>query len=261
MITLTKRQNPGGMTIIELLLTIIAGSIVILGVYRLLGSSMWSYNLQNQMTDMYQNATYAIGKLNESLAQVGANLPEQYYTVVLVNSGSDVTVRTNKTNAKFVVVNSATFTTKIPVAPDSIGKAFVGADSMVVDTEGWYRSAKIDSVKTGLSVDTVVVHVAIPTLNAGNIVYASSTVHYFVSNGNFCIDSAANVQAENIDSMCITFRDTSYNATTNWNNMAFASLYVRARTASPDPKYKCPGFGDGYHRLALTMDLRLRNRF
>jgi Tfp pilus assembly protein PilW len=246
---------------IELLITIVAGAIVILGVYRLLASSMWSYNLQNQTTDMYQNATYAIGKLNESLAQVGANLPQQYYVVVRVNSSSDLTVRINKANAKFVIVNSGANVTKIPMAPDSVAKAFVGTDSAVIDTEGWYRSAKIDTVKTGLSTDTVVVHVAIPQLHTSNVVYASSTVHYFLSNGNFCIDTSTNVQAENIDSLCITFRDSSFAATTNWNNMAFASIYVRARTASPDPKYKCPGFGDGYHRLALTMDIRLRNRF
>jgi hypothetical protein len=266
----TKRidRDATGITLLELLITIIAGAIVILGVYRLLLSSLWSYNLQNQMTDMYQNATYTIKRLSETMAQAGADLPEQYYTVIYAGSSTvnDILMRANMGGGKFVISKDSTYTTttkiKIQVTPDSVGLAFKGADSVLQDTGGWCRSGKIDSVKTGLSTDTVFTHSSSSwPFHVNNVIYAAATKRYFVSGGNFCIDSASNVQAENIDSLSMTFRDANHVPTTDWSKMVSVTLYVRARTASKDPNYKCPGFGDGYHRLALTMDMRFRNRF
>ena len=245
----------------ELLVTIAAGSIVILGVYRLLISTMWSYNLQNQMTDMYQNATYTIKRMSESLQQAGADLPALYYPVIITANpaSSDIQIRVNKYGGK-VVFPKDTLCDKVLVAPDSVGKAFLGADSLLVDTGGWRVSVPITSVKTGYALDTVVL--ASSTLfGIFNVAFCATSKRYFLSGTNFCVDSAANVQAENIDSLGITFRDSNHVATTDWSNMVSVSLYVRARTASKDPKYKCPGFGDGYHRLALNMDFRLRNKF
>ncbi len=253
--------NARGVTLLELLIAIAAGALVILGVYNLLMSSIWSYNLQNQTTDMYQNATYTIKRLSEDLAQVGADLPEQYYTVIFTASAtsSDVTVRINKKGGMFAIIKDTAYA-KIPLFPDSVGLAFAGADSLLLDTGGWAGSVGIDNVKTGINPDTILIHSNM-TFHATNLIFAASTTRYFLSGTNFCVDSAANVQAENIDSLSMTFRDKNYAPTTNWSQMSSVTLYVRARTATPDPKYKCPGFGDGYHRLALTMDLRFRNRF
>jgi hypothetical protein len=43
--------------------------------------------------------------------------------------------------------------------------------------------------------------------------------------------------------------------------MISVSVYIRSRTGAPDQKYTNPTFGDHYRRLALSMDLRLRNKF
>jgi hypothetical protein len=258
-----SHENRRGITLVELLITILAGAIVIMGVYRLLTTSLWSYNLQEQLTDMYMNGTYTIKKLSEILMQAGANLPDRYYQVVLPNNSTtnDLTMRINKGNGKFWVDTSyTTGTTKIRVAPDSVANTFKGADSLLLDTGGWAASSKIDSVRTGFDPDTICLHTTLsPTIM--NSIYAQSTTRLFLSGTNFCIDSSANVQAENIDSMSMTFRDSGYVPTTDWSRMVSVSLYVRTRTSAPDPKYKCPGFGDGYHRLALRMDVRFRNRF
>jgi Tfp pilus assembly protein PilW len=256
-----RTRNAAGLTMVELLITIAAGSIVILGVYRLLTTTMWSYNLQSQMTDMYQNATYTIKELSEVLEQTGADLPNMYYQVILTanSTSNDIKTRVNKKNGK-LTFNSDTTCDKIPVTPDSVGKAFVGADSLLVDTGGWSASVQITNVKTGLTTDTVVLAAA-TSFHKFNVAFGAATRRYFLNGTNFCIDSAPNVQAENIDSMSMTFLDTNHVATSDWSRMISASIYVRARTATPDPKYKCPGFGDGYHRLALNMAVRFRNRF
>jgi prepilin-type N-terminal cleavage/methylation domain-containing protein len=258
-----QKEKPAarGMTMVELLLSIAAGAIVILGVYRLLTQSLWSYNLQEQMTDMYQNATYSIKKLSEELSQVGADLPDSAYTVVYVaNSFTDsVTMRVNTKGARQKMTAAITGLSKIPV--DS-GNAFVGMDSIVVDTgQGVAVTKQLDSVRVSSTPCTVYIAPATITLKSGDVVYGALTRRYFVRNRNLYFNDTSKVLAENIDSLAMTFYDHTKTATTNWKDMALISLYVRARTASPDPKYRHPVYRDGYHRLALSMDLRLRNKY
>jgi hypothetical protein len=256
-----EKQGAHGLTMVELLITMAAGVLVILGVYRLLTQSLWSYNLQEQMTDMYQNATYTIKRLSEVLEQAGADLPTLYYPVILTASSTsnNISMRVNPQGGKWTFP-SDTICSTVQVSPDSIGKAFLGADSLLVDTGGWASSLKINSVVTGLPIDTIILGVS-TNFHRFNVAFCATTHQYFLSGTNFCIDSAANVQAENIETLAMTFFDSTHAATTDWGSMSSCSLYVCARTASADPNYKCPGFGDGYHRLALNMNLRFRNRW
>jgi prepilin-type N-terminal cleavage/methylation domain-containing protein len=256
-----KKRGTAGFSLLELIITIAAGSLVILGVYRLLISSLWSYNLQEQMTDMYQNATYTIKRIGDALAQVGLDLPEKYFNVVYVSASptSSVLMKVNKKGGKWVCLKDTT-TDKIVVYPDSVGLTFVGADSVVVDTGGWKTSVKITNVKTGLAADTIVLGTS-TLFKTYNVVYRCDTARYFINGTNFCVDTATNIQAENIDSLSMTFRDASNSPTTSWTSMVSVQIYVRARTSAPDPRYRDPVYSDGYHRLALTMNLRLRNKF
>ena len=43
--------------------------------------------------------------------------------------------------------------------------------------------------------------------------------------------------------------------------MLSAQVFVRARTSQPDRKYTHPEFEDGYRRVELSMEFRLRNKF
>jgi Tfp pilus assembly protein PilW len=257
-----ERWGASGFTIVELVITIVAGSIVILGVYRLLAQAMWSYNLQEQMTDMYQNATYTIKKLSEEVSQAGGALPDSLYTVVYVTSSpaNDITMRVNKKGAAHKDTATITASAKIPV--DS-GNAFTGLDSVVVDTgRGNPVTKQIDSVKVTSTPDTVYLKSpATISLKPGDVVYAASTARYFINIRDFCLNSTSNVLAENIDSLAMMFYDSTRTTTTLWENMSSVSLYVRARTAAPDKFYKHPVFHDGYRRLALSMNIKLRNRF
>jgi hypothetical protein len=129
-----------------------------------------------------------------------------------------------------------------------------------VDTGGWSASVKITKVDTGLATDTILL-AAGASFHVNNVAFCATTTRYFQNGTNFCIGDTSNVQAENIETLAMAFFDSTHAATNNWANMSSCSLYVCARTASQDPKYKCPGFGDGYHRLRLSTALRFRNRF
>jgi Tfp pilus assembly protein PilW len=256
-----KAESCGGMTMVELLISIAAGAIVILGVYRLLINTLWNYNMQEQMTDMYQNGTYTIKRLSEVLAESGSYLPEKNYTVIYYSSGNpdSICMRINSKSAKFTFLHDTTCT---DLRLDS-AQNFIGADSLVNrDTAAAVNvtTVKINSVKTANTPDTISL-AASTAFHTTDVIYGASTTRFFLFGTNFCKDTITNVLAENIEALGITFFDKSHAATTSWATMASCSLYVRARTTTPDPKYRNATYHDGYHRLALVMNLRLRNRF
>jgi prepilin-type N-terminal cleavage/methylation domain-containing protein len=255
-----SKNDESGFTLVELLITLVAGSIVVLGVFRLLNSSLWSYSLQEQMTDMYQNATYTSKRISEELAQAGADLPDTGYNVISIASKSDFTLRVNKRGARQKIAASISSSVKIPV--DS-GGFFLGCDSIVVDTgEGPAVTRKIDSVKVTSTPDTVYIPSSTTiSLKAKDIVYGASNERFYLNNKDFCVNSNDMVLAENISVANTVFFDNNHVQTTNWDKMVSCSLYVCALTASKDPKYKHPIFSDGFRRLPLTINFRLRNRF
>ena len=254
-----KALPSAGMTMVELLITIAAGAIVILGVYRLLTTTLWNYNMQEQLTDMYQNATYTIKRLSEVLAESGSFLPGKNYTVIYYSSGNpdSICMRINRKGAKFTFSKDTTCT---DLRLDS-AQNFVGTDSLVnEDTAGNVTTVKINSVKTANTPDTISL-AASTAFHKKDIIYGASTARFFQYGSNFCEDTTTNALAENIDSLGMTFYDSSHTATTDWAKMRSAAITVRARTASKDPKFRHPVYKDGYHRLSLSMELRLRNRF
>jgi Tfp pilus assembly protein PilW len=254
-----KALPSAGMTMVELLITIAAGTIVILGVYRLLITTMWNYNMQEQLTDMYQNATYTIKRLSEVLAEAGSFLPEKNYTVIYYSAGNpdSVCMRVNRKGAKFTF---STDTNCTNLRLDS-AQNFIGADSLVHrDTAGNVTTVKINSVKTANTPDTISL-AGFTAFKNREIIFGANTTRFFLYGTNFCEDTITNVLAENIEALTMTFYDSTHTATTDWAHMRSVALVVRARTASPDPKYRNATYHDGYRRLSLSMELRLRNRF
>jgi hypothetical protein len=72
------------------------------------------------------------------------------------------------------------------------------------------------------------------------------------------VDSNANVLAENIDSLKISFYTITGSAATTWQTIRSAGLVVEARTSLPDNRYQ--GYGDHKRRLKLTTKFRVKNR-
>src|SRR5271157_2399698 len=73
--TNTNRLHPGtgGFTLLELLVGVGVSAILILGLTRLFWSALDSYSLQDQFTEMNQNAKFAMEEVSNVLMQAGAN--------------------------------------------------------------------------------------------------------------------------------------------------------------------------------------------
>jgi hypothetical protein len=251
------------MTLIEVLIAIVIGALAILGVYRLFSSSLRSFNMQEQLSGMYQNGTYTLKKISELMMQAGANLPQKNDTLLFVSSAHPDSFRImiNPKGAVYTFGSDVAATSTIPV-PDAA--AFIGCDSIIKDSlEVLFKSYKISSFDT-ISPDTIsITGTGTPVaFYSGTTIYGFKTVSYYWGSRNiYYYDTIAKVLAENIDTLQIKYYDSTHTETTDWLKMRSAWIYVRSMTSLPDPRYKCPGFNDGYRRLPMSTEVRFRNKF
>jgi prepilin-type N-terminal cleavage/methylation domain-containing protein len=254
-------RNRRGLTLVEVLISIFIGSLAVLGVVRLFSSSLRAYNLQEQLTGMYQNGTYTIKKISEVLMQAGVDLPQYNFAVLHVSSArpDSFSIRLNPTGAVYVLPVTFMDSSNIHV-PDSTSVAFKPCSLMVRDSlsiDSLLSKYSITSVDTGL-LPTIHINSA-GNFFLGSTIYGYNAIAYYKKGNVIC--SNTDTLAENIDSFCVIFYDRSHTATTTtWDSMFTASIYVRTRTSQPDPQYKCPGFNDGYRRLPMSTEVRFRNK-
>jgi hypothetical protein len=251
------------MTLVEILISIVIGALAVLGVYRLFSSSLRSYNMQEQLSGMYQNGTYTIKKISELLMQAGADLPQYKFPVLYVSSAhpDSLYMRINPTGA--VYAYSLPTLLNVSKIPDSLAVPFMACDSIVADSLSLDSSLKLYDItlvdtQPSPKWDTIRVSPS-GKFYQGSTIYGYKAIAYYIKGNAIC--SNTDTMAENIDSFCVIYWNRSHTATTTiWDSMFTASIYVRARTSLPDPKYKCPGFNDGYRRLPMSTEVRLRNK-
>jgi prepilin-type N-terminal cleavage/methylation domain-containing protein len=265
---LIRKQK--GVTLIEILVAVFIGSLAVLGIYRLFSSSLRSYNLQEQMSGMYQNSTYTIKKISEILMQAGADLPQKNYTILFAQSSNpdNFRIRVNPNGSKYKFTSNLIDNDKIIMADAS---AFFGCDSLVRDSADTFSTIghllvyEIDTVKVlPAANDTIILKsVSNAKFYAGTTIFGYKSVLYYFDLGNvYCKDtSGVSIVTDNMDTVRIIYYDKNHATTTTWSQMISALVYVRSRTSVPDPKYKCPGYNDGYRRLPMSTEVRFRNKF
>lgn len=258
-----------GLTLMELIIAIVLSGVVLVGIFRIFNSNSKSYNLQEQINDMHQNAQYAIKRLSEELMQVGADLPDTNYTYLFTNSTvkDSIALMVNKRGAKQVCAYAVPSSRTIPI---DNAKPFIGAEKLIkmmptraVTTylidKSYTTALFVKGIDTASETDSI--RLTTPAfLLIDDIVFATESVSFFKDSIYLCMNSANNHLAENIDSLAIVLLDISNNPTTTFRLVRAAHIYVRARTAHPDIAYHHPLFGDGYRRVEFSMDVRLRNK-
>lgn len=253
----------------ELIVAISLSSVVLVGIFRIFNSNNKSYNLQEQINEMHQNAQYAIKRLSEELMQAGADLPDTNYTYLFTKSTvkDSIALMVNKRGAKQVCAYAVPSSRTIPI-DNAI--PFIGAEKLIrmVPTRAvttylidktYSTGHFVKGIDTTSETDSIRLTTA-AFLLAGDIVFATEAVSFFKDSTYLCMNSANNHLAENIDSLAIVLLDISNNPTTTFRLVRAAHIYVRSRTAHPDIAYHHPVFGDGYRRVDFSMDVRLRNK-
>ncbi len=271
------KDQAKGFTLTEVLITLVIASILGAVVMRFYKDSYRTYSLQEQIADRNQNAHYTLSKLVEVLQSAGSDLPDAGWTVITVTGstltlglnprGADQFSETDPASSNFIAVNDASKfkdsnnvllnTTHILVDYVNLATATAKAPiDLAYNSSGFIKGIKdnatgLDSIRITTPFD----------LSVGDKIYGYREDVYALSSNNLVIQpngSTTNqmVLAENIDSIGYTFFDKAGTVTTTWANMSSVSITVRGRTEKSDPKYP----GDGYRKITLTMNVRLRNK-
>lgn len=255
-----------GFTLIELLVVIAVSGILMAAISRFFKDSHKAYNLQEEISERDQNAHYVVGRLTEILMQAGAHLPEKGWNVIVPPSQTTnrFWISSNPRRGVQTVQASITSRVKVPIDDE---KGFRKANRILVEYADKTRPIQAFDINRGHNVggfdqglkaveddiDTLVLSHPI-TLVAGDVFYAF--VHEEFQLRGTSLLKGSMVMAEDIDSLRISFLDSSWRPTLDWTAMSAARISVTARTRTRDPNLPA----DGYRRITLSMDLRFRNR-
>ena len=264
-----KIKTAGGFTLIEMLIAAALSMILIVGILRLYLSTVNSYNTQDTITEMNQNAEYTCKRLSEEIMQAGTYLPDTGYTVIEMEDGKNdsITIRSNPTAAyhHFVVDVSNEKTVDV-----SNGYGFRGVTEIVKQsTTGVLSKLYINAAyaispfQEGVNTESTPHQIRFTddvSFNVGDIIFASKEHAFFKNGSNFCYGTADYTLAENIDSISIVLYDTLNTPTIIWEQMVYAKIYVRSQSAVPDNKYTHPTKNDHYRRYSQDMDVLLRKK-
>ena len=267
----TGLPRQGGLTLVEMLVALVIAGLALTGIMRVLQGNLNSYSLQTQVMEMQQDTHHAGRVLEETVLQIGADLPDTGLVVVgLASSGDDsVELKVNPRGANvFFADSAATTAARCLKVPDAAGFIKTDSRSLVlvkrfVDRSRPCSLLAIDEGKGGgnfsSGVDTVNDSICLTgqgRFAPGDGLYAYVTDRYYRQ--GTCIMRNSDTLCENIDSLAFTFRDSANNPTTNWYLMRTVWIVVRGMTQLRQTGYSV--YADGRPRYLVTSTMRLRNR-
>jgi prepilin-type N-terminal cleavage/methylation domain-containing protein len=267
------RGRTAGFTLIEVLIGIGISAILILGLTRLFSATLNSYSLQEQLTEMNQNAKFAMKEISDVLMQAGADCQlvngdtldkDTFFLVASTPPCTSFTIRVNPRGGFYTVTNAFKKTVaKCSVQVDN-SYAFRYADKLGKIPESNSSPSRSVVIYSLDGIDSAHNKICITGANdsfyVGDGLYSFCSQSYYLKGANLCLNSDTNVMAENIDSLKITFMDSAGTSTTIWSKIMSAKLVVEATTSVPDNRYVNPPWNDHRRRLNLTYQFRLKNK-
>jgi prepilin-type N-terminal cleavage/methylation domain-containing protein len=260
------RRAAAGFTLIEVIIGVVVSGILVLVITRFFNDSHRAYNLQDRVADRDQNAQWVIKRLEERIMEAGANLPEDGWPVIVPGSSrrGGFSLGVNPRGGTQTMYSDRAPAKEVPIDD---GTAFRGANAVLVlrnDKKKPVEKIRIDAayrmggysqgVKDGNGgQDTLRLEQTVD-LEAGDAIYAYVSEDYAVQGTE--VSMGGMVLAEDIEAVELEFYDSAGTSTSDWNAMHSAKVSVTARTRLPDPGYQ----GDGYRRVTLNSEVRMRNR-
>ncbi|MDB5104406.1 MAG: hypothetical protein JWP91_2095 [Fibrobacteres bacterium] len=240
--------------------------ILVLLITRFFSDSHRAYNLQERLADRDQNAHYVVKRLEERIMEAGAYLPESGWPVIKPATGSpagfSLAINPRGGTQTYYDDRPASFT--VPIDEESL---FRNAAAILIQrgdkaspisqvdiATGYNLDGYAKGLKKGPSGQDSLRLASATAFNSGDQIYAFTREDYDLNGTDLSMGGI--VLAENIESVRLTFFDSAGTATTAWDRMHSAKVSVTARPHLPDPGYQ----GDGYRRVTLNSEIRMRNR-
>ena len=259
---------------IELLIAVAIAGILLVSIYNLYISQSTTYTVQEQVSDMQQNARVAMDIVSRHIRMAGFGQPSW----TTINGSSGITYKgINVTDGGTGNPDTLTVVGCIDPPPGKLGSAAAaGSTTLTLQAEanpyvsasdvaarfntttksdifiGELENAKVTGISGAvLTIDTNPVQSGNQGLANG---YPVGTNVYLVKRVTYTIDSTSLKRNENAgggnEEIAVNVEDLQVTFTTPTVNLS-----IRAKTRNKDPDYT----GDGYHRMTLTSDIIARN--
>lgn len=263
---LRAEGGEAGFTLAEIVVALAVASILGVFITRFFSDSHRAYNLQERMVDRDQNAQYVLKRLADQIMEAGANLPDSGWPVIQQDvpkggftmsinpRGGTQTFFSDLGASRFIPVDDETAyneATSILIVRADKAKPI---EQVNVDV-GYNSNGFVKGLKQGAGTDpdTLALTQSVG-INNGDALYAFANQAYALSGTDFSVSGIA--LAEGIESVSLNFYDATGSVTSDWRAMHSAKVTVTARTSLPDPGSP----GDGYRRVTVNSEVRLRNR-
>jgi prepilin-type N-terminal cleavage/methylation domain-containing protein len=258
-----------GFTLIEIMIALMVSSLLIIGLTRLYSTMLNSYSLQEQLTEMNQNAKFTIKEISDVLMQAGADCglvnsdTLEKDTIMTITNYKDFTIRVNPRGGTYAIPKDTVLKTSTGYLQVDNAYSFrlaakighvpsISHSNVRVKT---YTLTGIDTANNKLNISGVT---SPDTFFKDDGVYSFIIHHYYRNGTNLCLDNDTNVLAENIDSLKVAFMDSTGSSTTNWKFMRSVELVVEATTSLSDYRYNV--YSDHRRHLLLSYTFRLKNK-
>jgi prepilin-type N-terminal cleavage/methylation domain-containing protein len=278
-------ETDKGVTLIELMIALVISSILIAALYRVFISQQKTYTVQEQVTDMQQNARVGINRMMSEIRMAGFGNVSMVLPVTLNSKTfNNVLNQDSPQVGSFTLISAigdSTAITKRPgdLLPDGTelaknqlvvsrlnndsGTAVVNTGDKRYISIGGVESHAVTAIDTGskkLTLDGNVIY----NHPLGTLVFGIRAVTYQVVNEDekFILKRDENTGggrqplADNIESTQFEYFDANGNPTVTPANIRMVKVTVNARTYMSDPQLKG---GDGYRRRQIASNIYLRN--
>jgi type II secretory pathway pseudopilin PulG len=261
-------------TLVELLVALVISSILIAGLYQVFISQQQTYNVQEQVADMQQNARVGINRMMSEIRMAGFGnvsmvLPVTFGTKTFSNVVNPDAPVVGSLTIIFAIKGGATMTQAAASNSNQI-KVSSLANFDITDNSnkkyisiGGLESHVISAVDTNQKIMTLN-NTILYNHPIGTPVFGIRAISYQVlsEDGKFTLKRDENIGggrqplADNIESTQFDYLDANGNPTATPANIRMVRVTVRARTESSDPRFKG---GDGYRRRQIASNIYLRN--
>jgi prepilin-type N-terminal cleavage/methylation domain-containing protein len=258
---LSVRKNEPGFTLIEIMIALAIAGILLVSIYNLYISQSRTYTVQEQVSEMQQNARVAMNIISRDIRMAGFGQPSW----TTINGTSGITYKgINVTDGGTGNPDTLTVVGCIDPPPGKLGSAAaVGSTTITLQSSdeadkfntttksdifiGELENAKVTGVSGAvLTIDTNPVQ----TGNQGTTnAFPVGTNVYLVKRVTYTIESTSLKRNENTgsgnDEIAVNVEDLQATYT-----KPVVNLSITARTRNKDPNYT----GDGYRRMKLPYD-------
>ncbi len=279
--TILKKNK--GITLIELLVALVISSILVAGLYRTLIGQQKTFNVQDQVVDMQQNARAAINRMMTEIRMAGFGNPSMVLPVTIglktfnnvlnLNdpAAGALTIITAQggTASLTAAVSSGQNQVTVSTLTDGLGNALFDLGNRKYVSIGGLESYIVSAVdngtktitlknKDGSAASLVYSHpIGTPVFTIKALTYQVAVVSgipTLLRDEN--MGDGAIPQADGIENLQLTYLDATGNPTVNPPDIRIIRVTLTARAEKQDPDLKN---GDGYRRRQIATNVHLRN--